>query len=63
MTARLSSGTSGPFKGDKPTVHLDNLKGPNGLLYHRGALYVLDADSVHRVPTFFKNSVVAYEVK
>lgn len=44
-------------------VHLDNLKGPNGLLYHRGALYVLDADSVHRVPTFFKNSVVAYEVK
>lgn len=37
------------IKDDKPTVHLDNLKGPNGLLYHRGALYVLDGDSVYRV--------------
>jgi sugar lactone lactonase YvrE len=38
-------------KGDKATVHLDEtvLKGPNGLLVHGGALYVLDNNSLNRV--------------
>lgn len=30
-------------------VHLENLKGPNGLLYHRGSLLVLDSGGVYRV--------------
>ncbi len=33
----------------KPSVLLENLKGPNGLLHHRGALHVLDGDSAYRV--------------
>jgi len=38
-------------KGDKATVFLDEtvLKGPNGLLVHDGALYVLDNNSLNRV--------------
>jgi DNA-binding beta-propeller fold protein YncE len=39
------------FKDGKASVHLDEkvLKGPNGLLVHKGALYVLDNDSLNRV--------------
>ena len=39
------------FKDGKPSVLLDEkvLKGPNGLLVHNGALYVLDNDSLSRV--------------
>ena len=55
-TAHASSGglgtsTSPTVKGDKATVHLDEtvLKGPNGLLVHDGALYVLDNNSLNRV--------------
>lgn len=33
----------------KASVHLENLKGPNGLLHHRGTLYVLDGDGAYRV--------------
>lgn len=36
-------------KDGTPAVHLDKLKGPNGLLYHRGALYVLDGEGLYRV--------------
>jgi DNA-binding beta-propeller fold protein YncE len=38
-------------KDDKPAVHLDEkvLKGPNGLLVHKGALYVLDNNSLNKV--------------
>jgi len=38
-------------KDGKATVHLDEtvLKGPNGLFVHKGALYVLDNDSLNRV--------------
>jgi sugar lactone lactonase YvrE len=38
-------------KDGKPSVYLDEkvLKGPNGLLVHEGALYVLDSDSLNRV--------------
>jgi DNA-binding beta-propeller fold protein YncE len=38
-------------KDGKPTVYLDEkvLKGPNGLFVHKGALYVLDNDSLNRV--------------
>jgi hypothetical protein len=38
-------------KDDKVSVHLDEkvLKGPNGLLVHGGALYVLDDNSLNRV--------------
>jgi hypothetical protein len=38
-------------KGDKVSVHLDEtvLKGPNGLFVHKGALYVLDNNSLNRV--------------
>jgi len=38
-------------KGDKASVYLDEtvLKGPNGLLVHDGALYVLDNNSLNRV--------------
>jgi hypothetical protein len=28
---------------------VEDLKGPNGLLHHRGALYVLDGGKAHRV--------------
>src|SRR5262245_47880907 len=39
------------IKDGKASVHLDEkvLKGPNGLLVHKGALYVLDNDSLNRV--------------
>ena len=39
------------FKDGKPSVLLDEkvLKGPNGLAVHKGALYVLDNDSLNRV--------------
>jgi hypothetical protein len=38
-------------KDGKASVHLDDqvLKGPNGLFVHKGALYVLDNDSLNRV--------------
>jgi len=38
-------------KDGKASVHLDEtvLKGPNGLFVHKGALYVLDNDSLNRV--------------
>jgi sugar lactone lactonase YvrE len=38
-------------KGEKVSVHLDEtaLKGPNGLFVHKGALYVLDNNSLNRV--------------
>ena len=37
------------LKDDKPTVYLENLQGPNGLLFHDGALHVLDSGSIYRV--------------
>lgn len=37
------------IEGGTPKVLLENLKGPNGLLFHRGALHVLDGGGVHRV--------------
>jgi DNA-binding beta-propeller fold protein YncE len=37
------------IKDGKPEVHLENLKGPNGLLHHGGTLYVLDGDGAYRV--------------
>ena len=39
------------IKDGKPSVHLDEkvLKGPNGLFVHKGALYVLDDNSLFRV--------------
>jgi DNA-binding beta-propeller fold protein YncE len=39
------------IKDGKASVHLDEkvLKGPNGLLVHKGVLYVLDNDSLNRV--------------
>lgn len=45
------SGTKKVFaiEGGTPKVLLEDLKGPNGLLYHRGALHVLDDGGVHRV--------------
>src|SRR5689334_5593295 len=38
-------------KGEKPSVYLDEkvLKGPNGLFVHKGALYVLDDNSLNLV--------------
>ena len=37
------------IKDGKPSVYLENLNRPNGLLHHRGALYVLDGDGAYRV--------------
>jgi hypothetical protein len=37
------------IKDGKPSLYLDNLKGPNGLLVHGGSLYLLDGDSAYRV--------------
>ena len=37
------------IKDGKPAVHLENLKGPNGLLFHDGALYLLDGEGLYRV--------------
>ncbi len=31
------------------TVHLENLKGPNGVLFHKDVLYVLDAGGLYKV--------------
>ena len=31
------------------TVHLENLKGPNGVLFHKNVLYVLDAGGLYKV--------------
>jgi DNA-binding beta-propeller fold protein YncE len=37
------------IKDGKPSVLLSDLKGPNGLLVHRGELYVTDGTGVHKV--------------
>lgn len=37
------------IKDGKPSVLLDNLKGPNGLLFHRGELHVTDGNGTHKV--------------
>ena len=37
------------IKDGKPSVLLDNLKGPNGLLFHSGELYVTDGTGAHKV--------------
>ncbi len=37
------------IEGGTPKVLLQDLKGPNGLLFHRGALHVLDDGAVQRV--------------
>lgn len=37
------------IKDGKPSVFLDNLKGPNGLLVHRGELLVADGTGAHKV--------------
>jgi sugar lactone lactonase YvrE len=37
------------IKDGKSAVYLDNLKGPNGLLFHDGALYLLDGEGLYRV--------------
>ena len=37
------------IKNGKSSVYLENLKGPNGLLFHDGALYVLDGEGLYRV--------------
>ena len=34
---------------DKPTLHLENLQGPNGVLWHNNQLYVLDKGGLYRV--------------
>jgi hypothetical protein len=49
------------FKDGKPSVLLDEkvLKGPNGLAVHKGALYVLDNDSLNRVEADKSLKVVA----
>jgi sugar lactone lactonase YvrE len=36
-------------KDGKATTVLENLDNPNGVLFHQGALYVLDKDALHRV--------------
>jgi sugar lactone lactonase YvrE len=37
------------IKDGKPAAYLENLKGPNGLLFHKGALYLLDGEGLYRV--------------
>lgn len=49
------------FKDGKASVFLDEkvLKGPNGVLVHEGALYVLDNDSLNRVEADKSLKVIA----
>jgi DNA-binding beta-propeller fold protein YncE len=49
------------FKNLEPSVLLDEkvLKGPNGLAVHKGALYVLDNDSLNRVEKDHSLKVIA----
>lgn len=47
------------IRDGKPSVYIDDLKGPNGLLYHRGALYVLDGGKAHRVSADGKLTAVS----
>ncbi len=37
------------IKDGKSAVYLENLKSPNGLLFHDGALYLLDGEGLYRV--------------
>ena len=37
------------IKDGKSAPYLENLKGPNGLLFHAGALYLLDGEGLYRV--------------
>jgi len=37
------------IKDGKSDVYLENLKGPNGVLYHDGTLYLLDGEGLYRV--------------
>lgn len=36
------------IQNDQPEIYLDNLKGPNGVLWHDNALYFLDAGTVYK---------------
>ena len=37
------------LKNDKPEVFIENLQGPNGVLVHKGTLYLLDGQNAYRV--------------
>jgi hypothetical protein len=37
------------IKDGQSSTYLENLRGPNGLLFHDGALYVLDGEGLYRV--------------
>ncbi len=37
------------IENDKASLLLENLKGPNGILWHNGSLFVLDAGGMYRV--------------
>ncbi|MFM2363985.1 MAG: hypothetical protein RLZZ316_2887 [Bacteroidota bacterium] len=37
------------IENDNATLFLENLKGPNGVLWHNGSLFVLDAGGMYRV--------------
>jgi DNA-binding beta-propeller fold protein YncE len=37
------------LRNDKPEVYIDNLQGPNGVLVHKGSLYLLDGKAAYRV--------------
>ena len=37
------------LRNDKPEIYIDNLQGPNGVLVHKGSLYLLDGKAAYRV--------------
>ena len=37
------------IRNDEAEVYIDNLQGPNGVLVHKGALYLLDGSAAYRV--------------
>jgi sugar lactone lactonase YvrE len=37
------------LRNGKPEVYIDNLQGPNGVLVHKGSLYLLDGQNAYRV--------------
>ncbi|HYD82825.1 MAG TPA: ATP/GTP-binding protein, partial [Opitutus sp.] len=37
------------IENGEPTVMLENLKGPNGVLAHNGAVYIVDGEALYRV--------------
>lgn len=50
------------LEGERPSVFLEKLKEPNGILSHQGVLYLLDGEGMYRVGTDRKLSPISPDI-